>query len=205
MRLLAAHVPAPAICSPLSANCSLLTAHCLLLTALCSRFIIDCSLLTAFCLLYPRFWYRHDEFPAPLADKGHLFDDLVLQIPGQNKKIVRPVLFDSIRREDLDMGPRSELPVFIRVAVDGVVQEVAADAAEVEKRVAFSRGSITDNGFSLPFRSIRISRILRLVSLTFSAKLEYVSIRLNPACNSRAFISRTLSVTGWVVSSTCRP
>ena len=70
------------------------------------------------------------------------------------------------------MGPGSELSVLIRVAVDRVVQEIAADAAVVEQRVAFARRTVADDVFPWLLISMSMVRIFRLVSSTFLAKVE---------------------------------
>ena len=50
---------------------------------------------------------------------------------------------------DRDVRPRQEAPVLIGVAVDGVFEEIRADAAEVQERVALSRRAIADDSLAL--------------------------------------------------------
>ena len=50
---------------------------------------------------------------------------------------------NALGREDRDMGSRQKAPVLIGIAVDRVVEEVAADSAIVQERVAFARRAIS--------------------------------------------------------------
>ena len=46
--------------------------------------------------------------------------------------------------------PGKELPLLVRVAVDGEVEQVGADAAVVEKRVALAGGAVAGHPLALP-------------------------------------------------------
>ena len=69
-------------------------------------------------------------------------DDLVLQVPGQDQDVVGLGLVDGLDRLDRDVRARREAAVLVGVAVDGEVEEVGADAAVVEQRVALARRAV---------------------------------------------------------------
>src|SRR5581483_3695828 len=94
---------------------------------------------------------RHDEACAPAAHVSQLLDDLVFNVPRQDQNEVRFGLVYGLRRQNRDMSTRSELAVLVRVTVDGIVDEIRADTAVVEQRVAFARRSVADNRFARAF------------------------------------------------------
>src|SRR5947208_13001154 len=85
---------------------------------------------------------RHDELSTSLADMRHLSHDLVFEIPRQDQDVVGPGLGDPIGSKDRNVGSGGELSVLVRVAVDGVVEKVGANAAIVQERVALARCAI---------------------------------------------------------------
>src|SRR5919112_3128909 len=70
---------------------------------------------------------RDDELAAPVPDVAELIGDLVPEVPGHDQDVVRPLLRESLRRVDRDVGAREEPALFERVAVDGERDLVGAD------------------------------------------------------------------------------
>lgn len=90
-----------------------------------------------------------DELSSPFGDVGELFGQLGLEIPGKRENDVGAVLFDLDGVVDRDAGARGEATVLVWIAVDGVLEKIAANAAVVEKRVALAGGSVPDHPFAL--------------------------------------------------------
>ena len=68
-----------------------------------------------------------------------------LQVPRQDQHDVGLVRADALRRADRDVRARQQVALLVRVEVDGVVEEVRADAAVVEQRVALGRRAVADD------------------------------------------------------------
>src|SRR5258706_3349547 len=92
---------------------------------------------------------RYDKLSTPFPYSGHLRHDLVLEIPRQDEQIVRLGFPDLVGVQDGNVCPRQELALLVRIAIDGVVDEIRADAAVVEERVAFARRPVPDHRFAL--------------------------------------------------------
>src|SRR5262249_17102039 len=78
-----------------------------------------------------------DQLRAPLLRIGELLCDLFRKIPRKDHDRIRPCVGDALRRLDPYLRPRCEAPVLVRISIDGVVEEVRADAAVVQQRVPF--------------------------------------------------------------------
>src|SRR5215207_10053662 len=85
---------------------------------------------------------RDDELAAPGADVTHLLDDLVLEVPRQDQDVVGLELVERLDRMDRDVHAGGEPAVLVRVAIDRELEEVGADPAIVQKRVALARRAI---------------------------------------------------------------
>ena len=92
---------------------------------------------------------RYDELPAPFPDVRELCGDLPLQVPRQDQDVVRPGLRDALRGIDRDVGAGQEPPVLVRIAVDGVVEEIGPDAAVVQQGVALPGRAVADDLLAL--------------------------------------------------------
>ena len=88
---------------------------------------------------------RHDERAAPFARVGQLRHDLFLQVPRQDQDVVGPRLGQPLGCVNRNVRARQKLAVLVRIAVDRVVQEIGADAAIVQQRVALARRAVADN------------------------------------------------------------
>src|SRR5580704_8467024 len=96
-------------------------------------------------------WDGDYELAAPLADEGILLDDFVLQVPRQDEKIIRFGFLNALRLIDGNVRAGQESAVFVGIAVDGVIEEIGANAAVIQERVAFSGGAVAGDGFSFAF------------------------------------------------------
>src|ERR1044071_8917493 len=90
-----------------------------------------------------------DEFAAPFANFVHLIDDLLFEIPGQDEDVIGFRFKDFSGSEDRNMSAREELALLVRVAIDGVVEEIGADTAIIEQSVTFSGSAIARDAFAL--------------------------------------------------------
>src|SRR4051812_43629804 len=92
-----------------------------------------------------------DEFAAPFTDFVHLIDDLFFKIPWQNENVIGLRFKDLAGSEDRNVSAGKELALFVWIAVDGVIEEIGADAAIVEQSVSFSGSAIAGDAFALAF------------------------------------------------------
>ena len=90
-----------------------------------------------------------DELAAPLGDVGKLLGQLGLEVPRQRQHDVGPVLVDLSRIVDRNACSRREATVLVRIAVDGVLEQIAADTAVVEQRVALTGCAVADDPLAL--------------------------------------------------------
>ena len=92
---------------------------------------------------------REDELAAPVGDVGELFGQLRLEVPRQCEDDVGPVLVDLGGLVDRNACARRESTVLVRVAVDGVLEQVGADSAVVEQGVALAGCAVADDSLAL--------------------------------------------------------
>ena len=88
---------------------------------------------------------RHDEPRSPLRGVRELLADLAREVPRQDHDDVGLGLRDPLGRMDRDVRSRRVLALLVGVPVDRVVEEVRADPAVVEKRVALARRAVADD------------------------------------------------------------
>src|SRR5712664_3618815 len=98
---------------------------------------------------YQGFGDRDDELGAPGAHMGELFQDLVLEVPGQDEDVVGLLLVDLRWRMDRNVGSGEKLPLLVRGLVDRELDQIAADPAIVEEGVALPRRAVTRDTLSL--------------------------------------------------------
>ena len=103
--------------------------------------------MTTFTAPAPR--DRDDEPRSPFTRVGQLLDDLVLEIPRKDQDVVGAILLEHLGVLDRDVRPRQELALLVRVAIDRVLKEIGANAAEVQKRVALSRRAVAGDALTL--------------------------------------------------------
>src|SRR5262245_34517046 len=105
-----------------SRNASLLPRVCFLAYSFQSRLAPSVNATLAYVNLY--FRNRHDELAPPLSDIGHLLCNLILQVPGENKQIIRFCLLDMIGMIDRDMGSWQKMSLLVRAAVNSIIDEI---------------------------------------------------------------------------------
>src|SRR5207248_5315402 len=88
---------------------------------------------------------RHHEPAAPSPYVRHLLDDLFSEVPRQDEDVVGPRLVDLVRRVNRNVCYREELPLLVRAAIDGEIEEIGADPTIVEERVSLSRGTVPNH------------------------------------------------------------
>ena len=82
----------------------------------------------------------------------------------------------------------------MRVAVDRVVEEISADAAVVEQRVALARRAVAHDCLPCGAASIKRSSSSRLVSSTRSRTSVVLGASAGPRASSRASSARTAAL-----------
>ena len=80
---------------------------------------------------------------------AHLAHDFGLQVPRQDEQIVGPCLIDGLDRMDGNVHAGREAAVLIRIAIDREVEEILADAAIVEQRVALPGRAVAADPLAL--------------------------------------------------------
>src|SRR5437879_10012076 len=91
----------------------------------------------------------HNKLASPFSNAGHLRHDLVFEVPRQNEQIVGLGFLDLVGMQNRDMRSGPELALLVGLAVHGVVNEIRANTAVIQKRIAFARCPISDYRFSL--------------------------------------------------------
>jgi hypothetical protein len=90
-----------------------------------------------------------DELATPVGNVGKLVGQLDLEVPRQCQHDVGAVLVDLGWIVDRNPCSGGKATVFVRVAVDGVLEQIAAYTAAIEQRLALGRCSITDDSLAL--------------------------------------------------------
>src|SRR5689334_25034541 len=93
---------------------------------------------------------RYDKAPAPLPNELQLLHDLVFQVPRKNDHVVRSGLANPVRMVDRNAAARQETALFIGASVDGVFDQVFANATVMQQGCALSRRAIARNFLALP-------------------------------------------------------
>src|SRR5689334_8319313 len=99
----------------------------------------------------PELGNREHELAAPRAHVFELFADFLAQIPREHEDVIGLRLRELLGRVDRNVRARQELALFHRAAVDGVREQVAANAAVVEQRVAFARRAVAHDRLAESF------------------------------------------------------
>ena len=85
---------------------------------------------------------RDDEAAAAGAVLGLLRQDLVGEVPGQQQHVVGLVLEQPLGRQDRQPAARHVAALLVRIAVDHVLEGLAAEAAVAEQRRALGGGAV---------------------------------------------------------------
>ena len=75
---------------------------------------------------------RDNKFAAPGSHLGHLFHDLILQVPGQDENIIRADFGNFFRRQNWNVGTGQEVGLLVDVTVDREADELCADTAIIK-------------------------------------------------------------------------
>ena len=152
---------------------------------------------------------RPDHEPAaPLADVGQLLHDLVPQVPGQDEHVVRARLADAPPARGSGCAcPGRKRPCLCGLRSTVYVEQVAADAAVVEQRVALGRRAVADDPLALragaSMRNVEQRRAWSARTCSREAARRSRAGRGRPRARARRS-SRARSVTGCAASSACR-
>src|SRR5687768_10290621 len=63
-------------------------------------------------LVYSQFWNRNHKLTAPIADKFELIHNFILQVPGEDKNIIRTGFFYLVGMMNGNQRTREETSVF---------------------------------------------------------------------------------------------
>ena len=96
---------------------------------------------------------RYDELTTPVTYVGHLSYNLILDIPWQNQQIIWHGLSNFFWVKDRNMRAWQEFALFVRIAINRVVDEIGTNATVVQQGIPFARGPVASNGFALLFGS----------------------------------------------------
>ena len=126
---------------------------------------------------------RDDDSARPTrACRTSWADDLVLEVPREDQDEVRTGVLERLRMLDRDVGAGQELALLVRVAIDREVEQVGADAAVVEQRVALARRAVAGDRACPPGALRSGTR----AGSTSSPRPAARSRRVPRACRSRA-------------------
>src|SRR6267143_1658274 len=131
------------------------------------------------------FWNWNDKLSSPLSNIADLIHDFVFKIPWQDQHIIRLCFSDHFRRENRDVRTGEKLALLIRIAINGIVNKIAAYAAIVQQRIAFPRRPVPNDRFPLPFD---FNQEFEQLSLCLSYLLSKCSVGVE-AFNARSFFS----------------
>ena len=148
----------------------------------------------------------HHEPAAPLAHERELLHDLVPQVPGQDEDQVGLGLADGVRRAGSGMCDAGQVvALLVRVEVARVLDEVRADAAVVEQRVALGGRAVAGDPAARRVAARSESRAPALGQFDALGEPEYVSRRSKSSSRSRCRSSAARSVSGLEWSSAWPP
>src|SRR6185437_7612563 len=86
--------------------------------------------------------YGHDESPPPAADVLQLLDNFIPQVPWQDQQIIGPHLLDPFRSQDWNPGAGEQLPLLVRVAINGKWEQVGAHSAIIQQGIALGGSAV---------------------------------------------------------------
>src|SRR5262249_48885967 len=90
-----------------------------------------------------------NQLPTPLRDVSELLGQLRLEIPRERNNHVRPVLGDQPWIVNRDPCAWRESTMFVRIAVDCVLEQVATNPAVVEQGVTLARRTVADDALAV--------------------------------------------------------
>jgi len=94
-------------------------------------------------------WWDNNGAISP-AQFETLLADFLAQVPREDDNVVGPGLDKAFRRIDRNMGAGQEQALLDRAPVDGVREQVGADPAEVQERVALPRCPVACDPLAFP-------------------------------------------------------
>ncbi len=112
----------------------------------------------------------NDQLAPPFTDEQKLVLDFVLEVPRKNEYVVRLRLTNLIRVKHRDVRAGKKPAVLVGVAVDGVVDKVASQAAVIEKRVSLARRAVAGDRLSSFLRIDEKGEGVSLASLDLFVK-----------------------------------
>jgi len=104
-----------------------------------------------------------------------LLHDLLPKVPRQDQQIVRPRLVNSVGVDDRDARAGQIPSLFVRAAIDSVIEKIRANAAIVKQRVAFAGRAITGDGFA---GTLGVDQKIQQASLGFDDALAETCVNV---------------------------
>src|SRR6266404_344499 len=101
---------------------------------------------------------------------AHLSDDLIFQIPRENKQIIRPHLIDSRHRINRNVHSGRVASMFVGIAIDCKIEKIRADATIVEQCIPFTGSTISAYLRTLLFAFNQEQQKLALRAMNFRSK-----------------------------------
>src|SRR5437762_1093508 len=95
--------------------------------------------------------YRNYAFAIPLPNVGKLGKNLLSKTPRQNKNVVWFGFLNLLWWKNWNMRSGGVFPVFVRVPVHCIGEEIRSNATVIHKSVTLPRGAVAHNLFPLSF------------------------------------------------------
>src|SRR4030066_1871803 len=95
--------------------------------------------------IYLYFRDQDNEPPPPLPEGSHLAHDFLLEIPGENQKIIRSRFLYFLGRQDRNPGAGEKKSLLVGIPVDGVFDKIGPDSAVVQQGVSLGWGAVGGN------------------------------------------------------------
>src|SRR5215475_3604434 len=96
---------------------------------------------------------RYEELTTPVTYVGHLLYNLILDVPWQNQQVIWLSFSNFIWMKDRNVSTWQEFALFVRIAINSVVDEIGTNATVVQQGIPFARGPVASNGFAVSFGS----------------------------------------------------
>src|SRR2546426_12350251 len=97
--------------------------------------------------------------------------------------MIRPGLEKLVRMVDWNVRTRKELPLFVRISIHDIIQEIGSNTAVVQQRIAFARRTIPGDLFPVSFCLDHKLKEFPL-GLLYSFRKRRIALQMTQAENS---------------------
>src|SRR6516164_4476377 len=135
------------------------------------------------------FWDWYYEPGTPAADIGELAHDLVFEVPRQDQHVIGLGFKNLLWRKNRNVGAWQIPAMFVRVAINGIVQKIEADTAIVEQRIALTWRPVAGKGF---VATLRLDQEAQQFALSRTNPISESGIGLKPMQAGLALAAKQL-------------